>query len=177
MVRSTTSATLRDADLSGDGSSAAACLSDVEISCDSEWLDASLSLAAARIATALPRNEETMRSFVFAAVALTLACTTACAAPVAVNGFKVNAMEWTDAQEKVVSRAAFDMKCAKDQLQLTVVQVGDSVDFSGGHFPQQVGVTGCGQSVVYVRSPAGWLANSSSQDSKPSETRTTAAVQ
>jgi hypothetical protein len=117
-----------------------------------------------------------MRTFVFAAVTLTLACAAACAAPEAVNGFKVNAMEWTEAQGKVASRAAFEMKCSRDQLQLTVVQVGDGVDFSGGHVPEQVGVTGCGQSAVYVRSPAGWLANSSSQDSKPSETRTTAAT-
>jgi hypothetical protein len=51
------------------------------------------------------------------------------------------------------------MKCPKDQLQVTVLQVGDILGFGGGHNATQVGVTGCNQSVVYVWTPSGWVAN------------------
>jgi hypothetical protein len=114
-----------------------------------------------------------MRSHIIA-VSLVLASITACAAPTQVNGFKINAFLWKDAQEKVASRATFDMKCPKPQLELTVLQVGANTDFTGGKDPTQVGVTGCGQSIVYVETPSGWVANAMSESR---ETHTTSATQ
>jgi hypothetical protein len=118
-----------------------------------------------------------MRSTTIPAVSLLLALAgaTACAAPVEMNGFKVNAFAWKNAQEAVVPRASFDMKCPREQLQLTVLHATE--DFGGGA-PTQLGVTGCGQSAVYVQTfGSGWVANSSGPDAKPAETHTTAAAQ
>jgi hypothetical protein len=117
-----------------------------------------------------------MRSFVLTAVSLLLASTAACAAPVQVNGFKLDAFAWKEAQEAVMPRASFDLKCPNDQLQLTVLHT-TAGGLGGGGFPSQLGVTGCGQSAVYVATPSGWIANSSGPDAKPSETHTTAGTQ
>jgi hypothetical protein len=89
-----------------------------------------------------------------------------------VNGFKNNQDSWNATQRDVPTRAEFDLKCPKDQLQLKLIAVSDYAPY----FATQVGVTGCGQSVVYVDTPSGWVANGASQDAKPAETRITSAT-
>jgi|HubBroStandDraft_1064217.scaffolds.fasta_scaffold325194_2 hypothetical protein len=86
-----------------------------------------------------------------------------------VNGFKITEVSWGAAQTDVATRAEFDMKCPKDQLQLKLLAVNDQF-----YYATQMGVTGCGQSVVYVDTPSGWVANAMSE-AKPGQTQTTAA--
>jgi hypothetical protein len=93
---------------------------------------------------------------------LTTSVTTACGAALVVDGFKVSQAGWNDTQEKVAARFEFETKCPRTQLQLKLLQVGEEGLYGGGGWPAQVGVTGCGQSIVYVNSIGGWIANSKS---------------
>jgi hypothetical protein len=98
------------------------------------------------------------------------ACLTACAAPLEMNGFKVDRHDWQQESPNVLTRASFDMKCAKDKLELTVlaVDLARHPGFGAGEAVSQMGVTGCGQTMVYVWTPSGWVANIESHDAKPS---------
>jgi hypothetical protein len=62
---------------------------------------------------------------------------------------------------RIKERASFDLKCQPEELKIVTLQV-KGVDED---IPIQVGVTGCGQRVVYVRTPrgsAGWVLDSAS---------------
>lgn len=83
-----------------------------------------------------------------------------CAAPVEVGGFHVNKEHMDASFAKVKARAAFDMGCPAEKLQLTILDVmqggtmGDAV--------RQIGVTGCEHKGVYVLASNGaWVLNSS----------------
>ena len=72
------------------------------------------------------------------------------------DGFEIAEWQWTDAESKVLARAAFDMNCPKENLTLTITDA-DRTSFG----PKQMGVQGCEQSLVYVRiSPSDWVLNS-----------------
>jgi hypothetical protein len=49
-------------------------------------------------------------------------------------------------REKALQRAAFELGCAADQIQFTVLQRNDGFGCAGS----QVGVVGCGKKAVYV---------------------------
>lgn len=58
-----------------------------------------------------------------------------------------------------LDRAAFEMQCPKDQLEMVALNRSlGSAAFTGS----QVGVRGCGRQMVYVATEAGWIANSQS---------------
>lgn len=49
-------------------------------------------------------------------------------------------------QAKALDRAAFELSCPKEQLQLNVLHRNDGLGCAGS----QMGVTGCGRKAVYV---------------------------
>jgi hypothetical protein len=105
-----------------------------------------------------------MRDIIRAGLALLAIGVAGCPPPpVEADGFKLNAEQWQIDKEKLTTRAAFDTKCPKDQLKLTVLVADPGLQFSGGGEASQVGVTACGQSVTYVHSPSGWVANAQSE--------------
>jgi hypothetical protein len=59
-----------------------------------------------------------------------------------------------------LDRAAFEMQCPKEKLQLTGLRGGLDKELDGA---EQVGVTGCGKRAVYVLTSNGWLLNSQGQ--------------
>ena len=73
------------------------------------------------------------------------------------GGFKVH-QEWLDKDIAAVRpRAAFDLGCAAEQLQLVVVAVTPDQD----SVPSQIGASGCGKRSVYIEVPGGsWVKNS-----------------
>ena len=62
--------------------------------------------------------------------------------------------------EHALDRAAFEMRCPKDQLQIKAL--GSDLD-DVAEAGKQVGVSGCGKRLVYVKTPSGWILNSQSQ--------------
>ncbi len=84
-----------------------------------------------------------------------LAATLCGCATVKVGGFTLGQGRWDSDAAVVKKRAAFEMQCPEPQLELTVLAV-----YSGTITAQQVGVTGCGQRLVYVNSSSyyndGW---------------------
>lgn len=61
------------------------------------------------------------------------------------------------AMKTVTSRASFDLSCAQDELELTVLATSGARKLAS-----QIGVTGCGNKVVYVyfASTDSWIADS-----------------
>jgi hypothetical protein len=73
-----------------------------------------------------------------------------------VNGIEVDQGTWELNQGLVRNRAAFDLKCDRSALAMTLLNggAGDST------LPWQVGVEGCGQSAVYIwNRSSGWVMN------------------
>ena len=67
--------------------------------------------------------------------------------------------------ENALDRAAFEMHCPKDQIQL--VQLGRALD-SSMVSGIQVGVQGCGRQAVYVfANETGWVLNSATGGGSP----------
>lgn len=91
------------------------------------------------------------------AVAIAFALLSTGCATVRVNGFTINEMDWERVEPVVRSRASFDLSCDERQLDLKLLAVGDTPYTSDK--AMQIGVTGCGKKAVYVRAPAGWVAN------------------
>jgi hypothetical protein len=66
--------------------------------------------------------------------------------------------------EKGLERAAFDLGCPKDQLNLQVLHRNDGL----GCADSQMGVSGCGKRTVYVcTSGQQWIRNSEIQSTSP----------
>lgn len=85
-------------------------------------------------------------------------CLSACAT-VDSGGFKLAKREADEAFELVRSRAAFDLDCPRDELQLTALAV---VEALGSDYAKQIGVEGCGQRAAYVKVDGGWVLNGDS---------------
>jgi hypothetical protein len=109
-----------------------------------------------------------MRAPMISALSLVAAAACLSMPTTQVNGFKITEVNWAAAQKDVPTRAEFDLKCPKDQLQLKLLAVDDRL-----YYATQIGVTGCGQSVVYVDTGSGWVANAMS-DAKPGQAQATA---
>ena len=84
------------------------------------------------------------------------------------GGFTVERPYTEAAFDNVRNRAAFELSCPKEQLQLVVINVAPSCE---GRIPSTLGVEGCGHRAVYVhvRSDAGWVM--SSADGQPEVSR------
>jgi hypothetical protein len=78
------------------------------------------------------------------------------------NGFDLEAGGWDHDQKDLRARAAFELRCAPETLQLTVLKTNESSKWAAA---QQVGVEGCGHRLVYVRDN-GWVLNSSDGQGK-----------
>lgn len=91
---------------------------------------------------------------------------TACGANVKVGEYSLDQELWDSAQAQVRERAAFELKCPKEQLALTLLAAQFPAD-TRLNAPKQIGVDGCGRRLVYVVSRSGWVLNSS--DAAPSK--------
>jgi hypothetical protein len=80
------------------------------------------------------------------------------------NGFDLDAGEWEHDRKDLRARGSFELKCAPETLQFTVLKTNESSKWAAAN---QVGVEGCGHRLVYVREPgAGWVLNSSDGEGK-----------
>lgn len=72
---------------------------------------------------------------------------------------------WNDTVRQLSFTAAFDLQCPREELEYSLLD-------RQARYPSQVGVTGCGQRVRYVRNFATsvWVANSTNSTSAPSPT-------
>lgn len=68
------------------------------------------------------------------------------------DGFTIFEVEWEQASNAVLTRAAFDLQCPREQITLTALT----------QRAEQVGASGCGRQGVYVATPSGWVLNSKS---------------
>ena len=93
------------------------------------------------------------RLFALTLLPLLMACTVA---TIQKDGYTIHADNWAYEEKALRKKAAFDMECATDALQLTILDV---VKLNGVDNPSQVGVSGCDQKFTYVYSGSGWLAN------------------
>lgn len=84
---------------------------------------------------------------------------TGCAS-VQVDGHHMNQESWENDERDIRRRAAFDLTCPPEKLQL--VLLATLYPGHSGDVATQVGVTGCEHHLVYVRggSPSGWVLNS-----------------
>ena len=74
------------------------------------------------------------------------------------GGFTVHKSSTEEAFTQVKSRAEFELKCLKDQIELVVLGVRS--DLYKNNYPNQIGATGCGHKAVYVESRSGgWVMN------------------
>lgn len=78
-----------------------------------------------------------------------------CLATVTRDGFVLYERDTTLSIETVKRRASFEMSCAPEQLTVVVLNT-----YPGGDMANQVGVSGCGQKLVYMRLPGNnWALN------------------
>ena len=91
------------------------------------------------------------------------------AEPVMVGGVALNPDPWLEDREVLTRRAGFDLDCPAEDLSITILATGDDDLSSGKDHPSeiywddwavQVGVAGCDQRIVYIRTSKGWIANS-----------------
>lgn len=61
-------------------------------------------------------------------------------------------------RQAVAQRASFDLNCPADKLGMTVLAVGGNGMFFDD-WATQVGVSGCDQRIVDIRTIQGWIAN------------------
>jgi hypothetical protein len=74
------------------------------------------------------------------------------------DGFTVDKDYTERAFDAVRNRAACELSCAREQLQLVVLNTEPSLNAS---VPSQIGATGCDHRAVYVRVASGqWVMNS-----------------
>jgi len=73
------------------------------------------------------------------------------------GAFTVHKSSTEQAFEQVRSRAEFELKCTKPQIELVVLGVRS--DLYNNNYPNQIGATGCGHKAVYVETNSGWVMN------------------
>src|SRR5688572_20895076 len=98
-----------------------------------------------------------MRGSTRGLIVATLLLTTACGKKIVVNNIVVYENHWEQTKREVGQRMAFDFNCSQDQLSFTLFK-------RVARYPSEVGVTGCGRKVVYVRAVGQggigpWVAN------------------
>jgi hypothetical protein len=84
----------------------------------------------------------------------------AACATVQVGNYNLNEEGWNIDAKEIVQRASFELRCAPEQLRLTVLATLYNAPRADS--AKQVGVLGCGHQLVYVRGgSSGWVLNSS----------------
>ncbi|MDC0721400.1 hypothetical protein POL25_31120 [Nannocystis sp. bb15-2] len=101
--------------------------------------------------------------FVPLALALLGGCRHSPDPTMAVDGFTLNPDPWLQDRQAIAQRASFDLNCPAEKLALTVLAVGGNGMFFDD-WATQVGVSGCEQRVVYIRTAQGWIANIARSD-------------
>lgn len=87
------------------------------------------------------------------------------------DGIKLKQKVWDEDERTLRRRAAYDMHCGADQLEVTVLARGP-----GSYFASNVGIRGCGAQAVYVRMPSGsWAVNTNSASEAPDASQTSPA--
>jgi hypothetical protein len=79
------------------------------------------------------------------------------------GGFKVQESALNEAVAKIKPRAAFDLSCGQEQIQLVVLAVArGQMDTAQDTQPKQIGASGCGKKAVYidVLDNGDWVLNS-----------------
>lgn len=80
-------------------------------------------------------------------------------ATVDVDGVMLTKSRWTEDSETIRRRAAFEMPCPAESIELRVLKEYTGFGFLGAN---AVGAAGCGHRLVYVLSVRGaWVLNSS----------------
>ena len=82
---------------------------------------------------------------------------------VMVSGYTLNSTQWSDDEQDVKRRAAFDLQCGEGSLVLEVLATNNGNDGSPFTRATQVGVTGCGRRAAYVLTDRGFVLNSSNR--------------
>ena len=98
---------------------------------------------------------------------LAIAATTGCKPsqpPLVVDGYTLNPDPWNQDRQTIVQRASFDLNCDPQSLEVRVLAAGGGQVFDD--WATQVGVSGCGQRGVYVRTQSGWVLNVARTDAK-----------
>ena len=81
-----------------------------------------------------------------------------CGPMITSGGFRVSQRWYDDDANQIKPRAAFELHCAAEQIQLVVLST-----YADTFEPDSFGATGCGQQVVYVQAGSGtWVLNSTS---------------
>jgi len=78
------------------------------------------------------------------------------------GAFTVHKASTEEAFAQVRSRAEFELKCSKEQIELVVLGVRS--DLYNNNYPNQIGATGCGHKAVYVESRSGWVMNTETEN-------------
>lgn len=78
--------------------------------------------------------------------------------PLVVDGFTLNPDPWFQDRQSLLQRASFDLSCDPATMSMRVLAVGGNGMYYDD-WATQVGVSGCEQRVVYVRTLQGWVAN------------------
>lgn len=110
-----------------------------------------------------------MRRIISLAVATWVGGCSAVFPTVNVEGHSLMQETWERDSKEILSRAAFELHCAQEALQLSILATYDSK--SKFDVAKQVGVTGCGHRLVYVASheaggQVSWVLNSSDGEAK-----------
>ena len=103
-----------------------------------------------------------MRHFLLVC-SLLLTITPACAhKTIMLDGFEIDPAPWQKDQQAIAQRASFDLNCDANSLNMKIIAIAGAYGLAD--WVSQVGVSGCGQSGVYVRTQQGWLLNSTRAD-------------
>mgnify|MGYP003395574704 CR=1 FL=1 len=94
---------------------------------------------------------------------VTLACGPLGCATVRVGEYDFNPDQWNKDRAAVTSRAAFDLQCGAEAIEVTPLTASDG--FVGlmvqrNAFAKQVGVQGCGKRAAYTRVGGTWIKDS-----------------
>jgi hypothetical protein len=81
-----------------------------------------------------------------------------CAATVQVGGYSMHQGRWLEDSRTIRARAAFEMKCPAERLELVPIAVTNGEVYG---VAKQIGVSGCDRRTVYVQVRGGdWVLNS-----------------
>jgi hypothetical protein len=99
------------------------------------------------------------------AFAVLLLLFVSCDAHIKVGRFELYETAWKHASADVTTRAAFELKCPRDGHLATVLKT-TVCGWDNDGCAEQIGAERCGRRLVYVYTPAGWVLNSDSGETR-----------
>src|SRR5262245_11253865 len=96
-----------------------------------------------------------LRPLSFALIASTLALACGGGQVIQVNGVEIYEKYWNKALKDLTPRASFDLHCPENGLSFTLFR-------KDGRQASEVGVSGCGSQLTYVRVANTWYSNAES---------------